>query len=343
MATNGFTWIPAYEKIADAILARKDAKDEIRARYVEITGKDDRVEIDPFTFFTAFNRGIIAVDRRGMVRGILKAFDIDAPAPTDFMGIPTANHELWQYFDNTEQAARDCWDLFETALELADSSDPDDGLVRRFSEQFDTVHAQENITKARLTRTLYWMRPSSFLPFGEKTRNFVHSRFGINTPITMKGIQYFRLLQEVDAVAEDPFYQITARAYRAATDEPWWPDQRDYDPDMSIHQWMLLLRDTELTSEEELSALRKIRALGGEGTLDELAEERFRDREYYNQLLRSYAKKTAREMGRSDYRGSWWPFIFTGRNADEDRIGDYIWKLRPEIMDALDALDEETS
>jgi hypothetical protein len=340
LADNRFTWIPAYEKIADALYTRRDKRDELREVYVDLTGADDREEIDPLTFFTSFNRGIISVDRRSMVRTILRAFNIEAPVPTDFIGIPTANHELWQYYDNTSEAAEDCWELFSAALELADAEDPSIELADRFCESFDKVHSQENITKARLTRTLYWMRPSFYLPFGEKTREFVHGRFGLETPIVMKGRQYLRLLQEMDAVCDDEFYEVAAHAYHVSHEDVWWPDIRDYDPDMSIHQWMVLLSDPEITSEEVLDALRKIRDAGGDSTLEEIAEERGRDREYYGQLLRGYARDTSREMGRGEYRGSWWPFIFVGRNAEGDREGDYIWKMRPEVLDALNAIDK---
>ena len=34
-------------------------------------------------------------------------------------------------------------------------------------------------------------------------------------------------------------------------------------------------------------------------------------------------------------------FSPNGKNAEEDRKGDYIWKLRPEIADALDELNEQ--
>ena len=341
MSDNRFSWIPAYKAIADAVIKLEDNPEKLNDLYVDITGADDRAAIDPFTFFTAFNRGMIAVDRRSMVRSIMRTLNVEAPVPTDFIGIPTANHELWQYFDNTEQAARDCWDLAKVAIELADN--PNTETAGRFCELFDKVHLQKNVTKARLTRTLYWMRPEAFLPFGEKSREFLHSRFGIQTPVIMKGAQYLRLLDEVEAVADDPFYLLSARAYHAAGDKTWWPDLRDYDPDMSIHQWMVLLSDPEITPEEVRRVLERIHAAGDEATLDELADDRGHDRDYYGDMLRGYSRTAAREMGRSNYRGSWWTFVFFGKNAEEERKGDYIWKLRPEIADALDELDEQES
>ncbi len=338
MSEQHFTWIPAYEAIADAVLERKFNRGEVLEVFKEISGIDDCKAVDPFTFFTAFNRGMIAVDRKSVIEIIMHRFNIDVAIPEDFVGIPCANHELWMYFDNTPEGIDDCWSLFEVALTLADEDTPQEDTLERFYELFDKVHQQENITKARLTRTLYWMRPNFYLPFGEKTREYVHAQFGLNTPIVMRGTQYMRLIREMNAVCEEPFYEVAARAYKAADNDSWWPDLRDYDPDMSIHQWMVLLEDEEVTSKVVLRTLKRMLKAGGEATPDELAGERDHDREYYSNMLRTYARETARKMGRSDYKGSWWPFIFVGRNAGEDRKGDYIWRLRPEVIDALNEL-----
>jgi hypothetical protein len=340
-----FSWIPAYEAIADALLERKDNRDEVLDVFKEISGIENRNSVDPFTFFTAFNRSMISFDRKSAIETVMKRFDIEAPLPEDFMGIPSANHELWQYFDTSRQGVEDCWNLFEVALEL--SSQGHGKLEREtlnvFYDLFDKVHQQENITKARLTRTLYWMRPNFYLPFGEKTREYVHAQYGINTPIVMRGVQYMRLLREMIAVCDEPFYEVAAHAYKAADEQSWWPDLLDYDPDMSIHQWMVLLEDKEITSDGVLKALRRICEMGGEATPDELADERGHNRDYYNSLLRTYSRDTARKMGRSDYKGSWWPFVFVGRNAEEPRRGDYIWRLRPEVIDALNAMEDQTA
>lgn len=341
MPTDHFTWIPAYEAIADALLARKFNRGEVLALFKEISGVEDRSMVDPFTFFTAFNRGMITVDRKSIIQTIMHRFEIDVPLPEDFTGIPSANHELWMYFDDSPEGIDDCWSLFELALKVADSDSFDEATVEQFCVYFDKVHQQENITKARLTRTLYWMRPSKFLPFGEKTREYVHAQYGLNTPIVMRGMQYLRLIREMNAVCEEPFYEVAARAYKAADNDTWWPDLRDYDPDMSIHQWMVLLQDEEVTDKVVLRTLKRMRDAGGDATPDELAGERDHDRDYYNNMLRTYARDTARKMGRGDYKGSWWPFAFFGKNADDTRKGDYIWRLRPEIIDALNELDKD--
>lgn len=343
MSQELFTWIPAYEAIADALLARKYNRGEILSVFAEITGDDERTNIDPFTFFTAFNRSMIEVDRRSAIETIMQRFGVDAPLPHDFIGIPCSNQEHWQYFDDSDQGVDDCWRLFETALEFADQGERDEETFVKFCELFDTVHKQDGITKARLTRTLYWMRPTFYLPFGEKSREYLHGQFGINTPIVMKGARYVRLLKEVAAVCDEPFFEIAARSYKAADDSAWWPYAIDYDPDMSIHQWITILNDEELTTPEIIKVLKFIHENGDEVTTEELANQFLHDREYYSSLLRTYARNVAREMERGNFKGSWWPIMFIGRNANEtdNRPGDYIWRMRPELVEALVALDKD--
>lgn len=336
-----FTWIPAYEAIASALLARKYNRGEVLNVFEEITGEDERTNIDPFTFFSAFNRSLVEVDRLSAIETIMQRFSIDAPLPQDFLGIPCSNQENWQFFDDSDKGVDDCWHLMEAALEMADSENPDDALIERFCELFDEVHKQDNITKARLTRTLYWMRPTKFLPFGEKSREYLHAQYGISTPIKMRGIRYMRLIKEVKAVCDEPFYEIAARAYKAADNTSWWPDPHDYDPDMSINQWITILHDEELTTPEIFKSLKFIHENGDEATMAELADRFLHDREYYSSLVRNYARQVARKMERSNFKGSWWPILFTGRNAGSERGGDYVFRLRPEVIDAIVACDED--
>lgn len=337
---SAFSWIPAYEAIADALLARKYNRGEVLSVFADITGDDERANIDPFTFFTAFNRALVEVDRKSDIETIMQRFGVEAPLPQDFIGIPCSNQEQWQYFDASDEAVDDCWHLFEAALKWADG-DTSPETYDSFCELFDTVHKQEGVTKARLSRTLYWMRPNSFLPFGEKSREYLHAQYGIVTPVMMRGKRYIRLIKEVSAVCDDPFYVIAARAYKAADNDSWWPDPHDYDPDMSIHQWVSILQDEELTTPETMRILRYVHENGDEITTDELAYKFLHDREYYSTLLRNYARTVARKMERNNFKGSWWPILFLGRNADDARVGDYIWRMRPEVVEALEFIDGE--
>lgn len=57
-------------------MAQKKAGHEVRM-----------ADIDPYTVFGLFNKGISEVNRKSIIAGIAEAFDIEAGQPTDFDGI----------------------------------------------------------------------------------------------------------------------------------------------------------------------------------------------------------------------------------------------------------------
>ena len=330
-----FSWIETYEAIADALRERKDDQAELLELFSNISGGVERDSIDPFTFFTSFNRGIVIIDRHSMVADICKTLGVDAGLPHDYLGIPTANHELWQYFDSTPEGVEDCWNLFELALDYADAQEPAEDLYRELGEAFDKVHAQENITKANLTRALYWVRPKAFLPLGGKTRDFLHDRYGLNLQYSLTGAQYLRVLEEASAVVEEPFYAIAAKAFRSAHADSWWPLERDYNPYLMEEQWELLLADESIVTDDTRLALQRMREYGGEATPEELAAEYGKGADFYRTAMHDFTKAVCARLGQKGYKGSQWPIALVGQAADENRKGDYVWKFRPELAAAL--------
>ena len=349
MTETQFSWIKAYEKIADAVLEQRSDPQKLLDVFSKLSEMDNpemessmvakRDNIDPFTFFTSFNRGAQAPDRAQIVEQIMEILQVDAPVPTDFIGLPTANHELWQYFDQSEQGIEQCWDLFEQTLAVADADKPTEEQLKSWGKAFDAVHEQEHINKANLTRALYWVRPRVCLPLGGKTRPYIHDRYGINPPYSLTGLQYLRLLQEVSVIIDDSTIpEIAASAYKAAHADSWWPPDRDFDPCISASQWEEFLSRQDFFDEDMLKSVQRMYELGGHATCDELAEKYGKTREYYSKHLQACASCICNELGFNGFKGSMWPVMFFGQNADETRTGDYVWKMRPELFEACKKL-----
>ena len=352
-----FSWIASYTAIADTLLASRrgaafDLREVLVAAGALADGADGAdgagdVPADPFTFFTAFNRGAQAPDRARIVAALLSKLGVDAPAPEDFTGLPTANHELWQYFDASAEGTAQCWDLFELALSVARDAKTAADEVEAIGEErlkawgaaFDAVHAQPNINKANLTRALYWVSPQTYLPLGGKTRPFIHDRYGINSPYSMTGLRYLRLLQEVRTVADDlSFPEIAAKAYLAAHADSWWPPQGDFDPCLTAAQLAAVLSDDGVVDDDMRTALRRLRDIGGTATPEELAHEFGKGRDFYSEQLQALAAAVCARFGLKGFKGSMWPVLFTGRPAGEDRRGDYVWKMRAPLAEAARGL-----
>lgn len=62
-------------------------------------GEDDLLtDVDPFTVFGLFNRGIKSENRINSAKLFKKLFNMDSDAPADFEGIPILNNQRSYFF-----------------------------------------------------------------------------------------------------------------------------------------------------------------------------------------------------------------------------------------------------
>ncbi len=96
-----FTWIPFYTELAKKLLEFKDNRSdlvkivyELDEKYVNFIHNKDNShvsDIDFFSFFSIFNRGITEENRK-IICGFLKnKLNISAEIPLEFSSIPTMN------------------------------------------------------------------------------------------------------------------------------------------------------------------------------------------------------------------------------------------------------------
>ena len=55
-------------------------------------------DIDPFTVFGLFNKGITDSNRKTIIEGLISEFSIAVKAPDDFSGIPVLNNMMATFF-----------------------------------------------------------------------------------------------------------------------------------------------------------------------------------------------------------------------------------------------------
>src|SRR5689334_1574158 len=104
-----FTWIPIYQELADELAKWQDRQGELIA-FLEGLRTDGLVitpfadkdndggrfllqEIDPFTFFGVFNRGIGYDQRMSILFRMKMFFELKNELPEDFNGIPLLNNQ----------------------------------------------------------------------------------------------------------------------------------------------------------------------------------------------------------------------------------------------------------
>jgi hypothetical protein len=173
---DNFTWIPFYEEAAKKLVAWEERQPELIAFLDGLSGKnlpatklqdkDEQgrsfliQEIDPFTFFGAFNRTITNVNRIAIAEAVKGFLGVEADTPKDFDGIPTLNPQSsWFISYKTHRQTQDVpilWQVFKGALGQNPLSDP------TFTQAFN---AAQNIRGVyiNLTMGLYWIQPKRFL------------------------------------------------------------------------------------------------------------------------------------------------------------------------------------
>lgn len=138
----------------------------------------------------------------------------------------------------------------------------------------------------------------------------------------------------------DFIYYVSS--YYTLESEEWFP--QDYHPGLTVDKWLELLGDRTIFTEDSLEIMKRMKDIGGEATCSELAETYGKSANFYNRgssaLAERIAKRTGCPVMKKDSRHKrWWPILYVGKWVQDDRSGTYIWKLRPELSDALDQID----
>lgn len=180
-----FEWINFYSEFATKLLEFKNNRAEliadIQSAYSAINMKlpklereDSIIDIDPFTVFGLFNKGITNANRIAILESFATVFNIKSKVPDNFDGIPVLNNLKATYygFKDDRQAADidNLWGLYESAINLAEK---DDAANRElFTKWYDTVHDQLGI-RWNITMGLYWIRPYEFINLDSRNRWFI--------------------------------------------------------------------------------------------------------------------------------------------------------------------------
>ncbi len=180
-------WIDFYMELANKLLPYRNDRqaliEKIRKIYASISlpiptldAGGSIIDIDPFTVFGLFNKGITNAKRLSILRGFSDEFAVDSPLPHSFDGIPVLNNLSATFYKFTEERQPDdidnLWNMFAIALEYADSHSSNSRSA--FVNAFDTVSQQKGV-KWNLTMALYWIRPYEYINLDSRNRWFIRS------------------------------------------------------------------------------------------------------------------------------------------------------------------------
>lgn len=125
------------------------------------------------------------------------------------------------------------------------------------------------------------------------------------------------------------------------TGENWWPSLGEYNPGISKDQWLTLLKDGTTFTKNAYFAIAAMYDIGGTATCRQLEEKYGKTSDFYRASLGvQLASKIKNKLdlpycvGDKD-KNQVWPILFQGRSASSDEPGNYVWRIRPELYDAL--------
>lgn len=223
-----FTWVPYYKEFAEKLLQYQenrtnlcrliyDHEDELLINYLhDEGGKDDRfTDIDPFTTFGLFNRGISMKNRVSSAALFKRLLNISADVPSDFDGVPILNNQKSHFFgfrpDRKPDDIENLWRLFVKVVKKEDFENEYNALLGQF------------LIGVNITMALFWVRPEDFLAFDSSNRAYMKARYGIVLPNRVPAYSaYMSILNDIKkkmkegVIKEKTFCELSANAYNGA-------------------------------------------------------------------------------------------------------------------------------
>ncbi len=180
-----YEWIDFYMEFATKLLPFKNNRTALIQKIYKVydiagisvpklENGDVIIDIDPFTIFGTFNKGITNDNRIAILKGYASQFGVVAKVPGSFDGVPVINNMLAAFYGFKDDRKADdidnLWDLFDSALALSDVDTEENR--KKFCVAYDKVHDQFYI-RWNITMGLYWIRPYSFINLDSRNRSFI--------------------------------------------------------------------------------------------------------------------------------------------------------------------------
>lgn len=245
-----FKWASFYMELATELLKFKNDRgtliEKLKNVYSAIDMKLPKLEsddipedIDPFTVFGLFNKGITGANRVSIMKGLSTEFEIDMDISDDFAGIPILNNMMATFYafsDNPQRKDDDIdnlWAVFETAINLAEEDTQDNRSM--FKTAFDKARSQYAV-RWNLTMGLFWIRPYYYVNLDARNRKYLSStdntsasivsemKSMTSVPTAEKYLSFRDMCMEVinsGKYGYSSFPELSHMAYIADTDKAW--------------------------------------------------------------------------------------------------------------------------
>ena len=240
---NQFDWVDFYKEFANTLLQYKNNREILIEKVKKIYDLTDidiptlernkqLVDIDPFTIFGLFNKSSITVDNRNkIISTVANLFDIKAPIPTSFDGIPLLNNQNATYYYFIDKRENDdidtLWELYKSALIYAnDSSSKNTSTLSRY---FDLAINKKGNGNSKITMGLYWIAPTHFLNLDQRNTWYIYESGKMPTDLVdslpivedkISASKYFEIVDKLKAFLDSNqsifknFIELSFEAWR---------------------------------------------------------------------------------------------------------------------------------
>ena len=219
-----FTWKPIYAEIASKLLEFQFNNAALVELLIEMhreglkalpyMDKDDEgaefplEEIDPFTFFANFNRGITDSNRQAILQFLKSKWELQSDVPADFSGLPLVNLQKSWLMSFKARRASDhvakLWSLFAHVSSIKKAEELD-------TELFDSCLALRNVGLATMTMGMFWVKPDLWISLDDKNIEFAKS---LDVPEKPRdGLAYIQWLKTVREKTDIPIYEFSHQAH----------------------------------------------------------------------------------------------------------------------------------
>ncbi len=180
-----YLWMKFYMEFADVLLEYKSNRSELiekvksvyksaGIKLPKLESDNEIVDIDPFTVFALFNKGISDENRIRILKAVASEFALKTEVPQTFEGIPVVNNlrATFYYFkgERGEQDIDNLWEVFDNAIHY--SASLGEPYKSKLQQSYDVVRKQKGVNW-NITMALYWIRPNTFISLDSRSREFI--------------------------------------------------------------------------------------------------------------------------------------------------------------------------
>ncbi len=218
-----FSWVAIYKELAEQIIEQKNFPErlvqivkDIKNEGLKAISLVDQLEdgtkteltiIDPLTFFAMFNRGITHKNRIAILEYLKAYFDLKAPIPYDFDGIPVVQNTAAWFFGYAYKRNDEDIDLL---WRLSVQAVTQDNIQ---SNLFDKCLNIWGVGLAKLTVGLFWLQPDKFMPLDKLSLAYL-SQKNVNTNVSDSS-SYRKFINSIKSYGKS-FKAISLEAYQDA-------------------------------------------------------------------------------------------------------------------------------